>query len=86
MYEDVASIQPSGGLLIYPNPASDYFSINTDTEAEISIYNSLGALVYMDRAMARARRVDVSGWPSGIYIVRIASSAVEMQGKVVISH
>jgi len=84
MVEEVASIESIEDVTIYPNPASEYFSITTSKEAGVSIYNTLGDLVYMDKTRARARRIDVSGWPAGIYVVRLVGGGVVIKGKVIV--
>jgi PKD repeat protein len=84
MFEEVASNEPVEDVTIFPNPATEYFSITTRTDMKISVYNTLGVLVYMDETRTGARRIDVSGWPSGIYVVRLEGSGVVMQGKVIV--
>ena len=56
---------------LYPNPSSDYISIQTDSEVEhLSIYDNLGRLVYFLSDKLFPDKIDVSHLKSGTYYVR----------------
>ena len=60
---------------IYPNPAGDHvnieFAAGSGRIHSISIYNSLGALIFSQTTPDGYCRVDLSGEPEGFYLVRI---------------
>ncbi|MCG8581669.1 MAG: T9SS type A sorting domain-containing protein [Bacteroidales bacterium] len=57
--------------LIYPNPASDYFIINSAEErVSLQIYSLSGAKVF-ERTVITKSPVDVSGLVNGVYIIRV---------------
>jgi hypothetical protein len=60
-------------LIIYPNPASNSITINTNVIAPktISIYNSVGALVYNISSAEENVFIDVSHFTSGVYFVHL---------------
>jgi hypothetical protein len=61
---------------IYPNPASNYFTIklskNTNN-AEIKIYNLLGELEYSSTMTGQKNDIDISSLTRGMHIIQIAT-------------
>ncbi len=53
-------------LIIFPNPAQDYFEINKEN-CIVSIYNSTGEII----STTTKNKVDISGFETGIYFVKI---------------
>lgn len=54
----------------YPNPASNYLNINSDTEIiQVDIFNLTGQLVYGD--INNQSRIDISHLQKGLYLVNI---------------
>ena len=69
---------------IFPNPASCYFQISTETYAEklsVKIFNLAGQLV---KSQDYGTQVDISNLPSGTYIVRIIGSKIFTANKKLI--
>jgi hypothetical protein len=64
------------GFNIFPNPAHDKIAITFTGELTfpswISIYNSIGEIVYEEETLAKSKLLDVS-IPAGIYIVKVIS-------------
>jgi hypothetical protein len=58
-------------IILYPNPASNYLNLIAGTTlniAEITIFNSLGQQVYMQKNIGDcSSRIDISGLSSGLY-------------------
>lgn len=67
---------------IYPNPAKDILTFVSNTESKVMIYNIHGQEVARLEVIGTAN-VDVSGMPSGIYVVKIINDGISMR-KVVI--
>lgn len=56
---------------LYPNPASQYVTWKTThTIRELTVFESSGRVVGKYTINERDTRIDVSGWPAGVYIVR----------------
>ena len=51
---------------LYPNPASDRFTVEGDVK-EVKVFNALGQLMHQ----GAENTIDVSTWPEGMYAVRI---------------
>jgi hypothetical protein len=60
---------------VYPNPASDCVNIQIDDSLQvvrIEIWNAAGSLFYVNcDAACRLLTIDASGYPAGVYIVRV---------------
>ena len=70
------SINPVSGfkqIKIYPNPSIDLITINDlpGHHVELTMYNSLGALVYNSMTVSIHHDVDISGFQKGAYVLRI---------------
>ena len=58
-------------IYIYPNPASSYFSLNTNTN-KVQIYSITGKLVKtFSKSQAKDHQYSVSDLDSGLYLVKI---------------
>jgi uncharacterized Ntn-hydrolase superfamily protein len=81
-------------LLIYPNPASDYFIVSSQRSAvssqqsiRITIYNMLGEKILEERIDAwngPVARIDVSAYQPGIYFVSIIENSYPVQTRELI--
>jgi hypothetical protein len=62
---------------IYPNPTSSNLFIETNTgrlqKQEVFIYNMQGQLMYSNTMTQSKQEIDVSGYKSGIYLVRLGN-------------
>ena len=58
-------------LLIYPNPTIKNITIESPQQAGIEISNLQGQLIKKLEANSNKTIVDVSGFPSGLYVVKL---------------
>lgn len=59
---------------LVPNPAHESVVVNTGyTLRRIEVYNSRGILVYSEPAWGLTVTIDLTGWPSGSYIVVVGT-------------
>ncbi|MCO5252237.1 MAG: T9SS type A sorting domain-containing protein [Candidatus Kapabacteria bacterium] len=58
---------------IFPNPASDYITIQTSEGLEISILNLLGETVLSVNLESQSNRINVSSLAPGMYFIRIGN-------------
>ncbi|MCG8699846.1 MAG: BspA family leucine-rich repeat surface protein, partial [Bacteroidales bacterium] len=56
------------GIKVYPNPVSDYFTINTNQCLKIKIYDELGQIV---RVALTNEQIPMQDLPQGLYFLRI---------------
>lgn len=71
---------------LYPNPVSTDLNINfpeSINEAELSLYNFLGQKILQKRITATSNQIDVSNFPSGLYIASITSNGKTINYKII---
>ncbi len=82
----VNEISKSGVFQLYPNLTAGEFSISlpdNQHKASVSIYNAVGALFFSNTYVGESEiNVDVSAWPEGTYIVRVAVDGKERSERV----
>lgn len=68
-------------LKAYPNPADQTFYLeisgNMNKEKQFSVFNLNGAIFYQDTIFDKTQ-IDVSGWASGMYIVRVDNAFLKI--------
>ncbi len=75
-------------VVLYPNPAHDFLHIDTEPLSNISISSCQGAMIYQSPQTANSGRlsIDLSGFPSGNYFVRITTATTSNYAQLQISH
>ncbi|QNR23125.1 RCC1 domain-containing protein [Croceimicrobium hydrocarbonivorans] len=70
---------------LYPNPVTNYLQVRVSegTEAELSIYNLKGELVWRE-AKWRARAIDLSGLANGLYLLKLVQGDEVYSRKILI--
>jgi len=77
------------GLLIYPNPASDNFSIVLsdqwlNQQLTVIIYNLYGSVVF--EKTGTFENISTSEFTQGMYIVKVSSGTKVFTGKLLVNH
>ncbi|MDR6966189.1 hypothetical protein J2X31_000182 [Flavobacterium arsenatis] len=57
-------------IKIYPNPASDYFTIQLDEQAKVAVYDISGRII-LEKNIASTEKINTSSLTSGVYIVQV---------------
>lgn len=68
---------------VYPNPANDYLSFDTNID-HVEIFSNLGLPVFSENNILVNERVEVSNLDSGIYFVKIAVGDRSQTIKIII--
>ncbi len=63
----------TGNVAVYPNPTSDRFTIEGNGLSHVSVYNTLGQMVYEANCDGDMTEVNLSNVETGVYMVRIAT-------------
>ena len=66
---------------VYPNPATDLLTINVGDAAQcepmgVTVIDVMGRVVYAEIVSALEMSLDVSHWPSGVYVIRLEQKGV----------
>ena len=67
---------------IYPNPAKDLLTIKAENITNVMIYNSIGQKVYEKTADSSEVSINLDGFDTGIYLVKIAANGDEIIRKI----
>lgn len=71
----IDDIERDTQITLLPNPATNNVTVRTASQlANVTIYNTLGKMVYNTVANGQEKNVDVSGFASGIYLVQVLDS------------
>jgi len=78
--------QENSTINIYPNPSDDIINIEIENikNATLEIYNLGGKLIFIKELHSKLEKIDVSDFPSGIYIVKIMQDMAVNVRKVVL--
>ena len=72
------------GPVVFPNLASSVLSVENVRDAKIELFDLTGELIFTDQQSTPTRTLDVSGFRSGIYLLRVSSKEKSDGRKVVI--
>jgi hypothetical protein len=77
---------PEMSINIYPNPSDGVFTINYGTlQPSISIYNSLGKLIYeKEKASQGCEQINLSAYSKGIYFIKMQNGEKSYSKKVIL--
>lgn len=63
-------------ISIFPNPTSDILYIqDLKSNSQLSIYNSLGSLIYRTMTQGENTEINISNFPNGTYVLKVGNSA-----------
>jgi hypothetical protein len=71
-------------LNIYPNPSNGRFFINLEEEAELKVINIAGAIIQTQMIAGASNEIDLTGLPTGVYILSFSTSEKVYNERVVI--
>jgi glycerophosphoryl diester phosphodiesterase len=74
-------------VLVYPNPAEDHVTVsfgNPDGDYTLSLTNAQGRLLYRAATSAATFRLDLTGYPGGVYFLTIENSKSKTVKKLVV--
>ena len=86
LYEGVEPHTPLVNTRISPNPVREFAVLSSDEASEISIFNSIGKVVYQDKKATRERRINFSDFSSGIYFVQFTGDGFTRSEKLVVGN
>ena len=69
-------------VLVYPNPASDYFNIETKQKGELQLMDVKGQLIKQQLILEGQNKIDISTIPKGVYLAIIQTKEKYYQLKV----
>ena len=79
--ESYPSPQPNQAKIsVYPNPASDFISINRDENVkQLAVFNLVGRKIKSFDNVVKLQQYDISDLPNGMYLIQVQDAA----GKII---
>ncbi|MDD2562920.1 MAG: DUF4465 domain-containing protein [Salinivirgaceae bacterium] len=73
---NIETIASFNNIHVFPNPASNYININTNSEKEVqlTIFDISGSLVKQVNHVLDNQIIDIQHLPSGLYVLRLQSN------------
>ncbi|MBI1225935.1 MAG: T9SS type A sorting domain-containing protein [Bacteroidetes bacterium] len=69
---ELSGVTPPVKISVYPNPATNYISINKDENIrDIAIFNLVGKKLKTFQEVEKDEHYDVSDLPNGMYLVQV---------------
>jgi blue copper oxidase len=76
----------NNSLTIYPNPTSNLVNIDAKEMTSISIFNTLGEIVYtQNKISTNSLQINTSQWSKGIYTVQVNSNNQSITKKLIVN-
>jgi hypothetical protein len=76
--------QVSPEILVHPNPSAGVFSVRNAEDALVFVYDHKGALCRTNK-LESTGRVDLSGFPPGLYLMKFIKDHAVTTRKVIVS-
>ncbi len=77
-------IDLSTEIAIFPNPASDILSIQTDLQlTQLSVYNVFGQLIAQENIQDSATKLNIADFASGVYMIQFVTESGDWTTKFV---
>ena len=79
LFNVIAGLTPTlskgDGVTVFPNPALNQITLNNlpSTETEVTIFNSLGEIVYNVFAKNNNEQIDIAALSEGAYVIKVSS-------------
>ena len=73
----------SNNTAIYPNPAAGLFTIDLNTESEITITNALGQIILNQKLDTGKQNINLGSETNGIYFVRVINKNIVSTNKII---
>ncbi|MBO6117570.1 MAG: leucine-rich repeat protein [Bacteroidales bacterium] len=78
--EDIAE---NNNISVYPNPASvSHTGISTVTiqgiDGDVTVFNNKGQVVYKSNIQSQKSNIDISGWQSGVYYIKVGDATKKL--------
>ena len=78
----LSGITKTFDVKLYPNPAAYTLSLQGVKDARIDIYDINGRKLFETKAATETLQVNVSGYPKGLYLIRIQKGTVSVTKKL----
>ena len=78
--ENERNQQPQGIVYAYPNPASNFISINAEGVGSLELYNAIGSLVLKN---SNKENINIENLTNGVYYYQFITDSKTFSGSFV---
>ncbi len=71
-------------VLIYPNPASGSINIENAADADVSILNETGQIMYVEKKIGKFQTINIPELKSGVYFVKLSKNNSILTERIVV--
>lgn len=68
----ITGIEEDKAVSVYPNPASDFLTIQTEDQSEVTLIDLTGRKVFT--SVGKEQRIALNDFSSGVYIVKVSTA------------
>jgi hypothetical protein len=68
-----SNFEINSGLSIYPNPSKGIFTILSEEDSAIDLYDIIGKKVYSNKVSVGSSTIDLSNYTNGIYLLTVTN-------------
>jgi alpha-tubulin suppressor-like RCC1 family protein len=73
----------TNNVKIYPNPSTGIFTISLEEEANVSVHDMLGKVIYTNKVKAGNNSIDISNYQSGVYLLNVKTENGSLTKKII---
>ena len=70
-------------VIVYPNPSTGIFNIALQEDANITVNDMLGKVIYTNKVKAGNNTIDISNYQSGIYLLSVTTENGSVTKKLI---
>lgn len=70
-------------ISLYPNPTTGVFNIESNNDCELSVFNTVGQMVYTQKLKSGFNQIDLQNLTVGVYLVKLKTATATKQLKLV---
>ncbi len=74
------------GLVMFPNPAQDIFTVSAVDDMRIFVLNIQGKTMLVQTEKTKETSINIAEWPNGMYFIKIETDQGSMLQKLIINH
>ena len=78
-----SNFEINSGLSIYPNPSKGIFNISIQEDANVTVNDILGKVIYTKKVKAGNNTIDISNYQSGMYLLNIINENGSVTKKLI---
>lgn len=80
------NVQINIPISIYPNPASEYFTINVEMVSHLEIFDTMGKIVSRLEIERGKNNINIAVLADGIYFIHLRNKEKIASGKIIVRH